>query len=61
MGSGDTSNEINRFIDEVHIHPLQDENSMIYKVIKEIHRLYGIEDIPIRSNVIKALGEEVNF
>ena len=48
---------IEEFINEVYIHPLQDENSMIFKVIEEINRSYDFE-IPIMSNPIEAFGNE---
>lgn len=56
-----SENQISDFIDEVHIHPLQGENSMMFNVIKELNRLHNLERIPIRSNTIEAFGEEVNF
>ncbi|MDQ2087994.1 DUF2971 domain-containing protein [Herbivorax sp. ANBcel31] len=54
-------NQLSQFIDEVHIHPLQGENSIIFKVIKELHKLFDIEEIPIKSNMIEAFGKEVDF
>ncbi|WP_088104768.1 DUF2971 domain-containing protein [Halalkalibacter urbisdiaboli] len=49
------------FIDEVHIHPLKNRKSLIFKVLYEIHQLYKMESIPIKCNTIEAFGEEINF
>ncbi|ADQ13719.1 DUF2971 domain-containing protein [Halanaerobium hydrogeniformans] len=49
-----------QFIDEVYIHPLEDKDSMIFKVIKEINKSFDVE-IPIISNSIEAFGDEIDL
>lgn len=52
---------LENFIDAIHIHPLQDKNTIINKVINEVNKLFNIEKIPIKVNTIEAFGEEINF
>lgn len=51
---------IEQFVDAVYIHPFQDKDSMIFKVIKEINKSFNVE-FPIISNPIEAFGDEINL
>ncbi|NAO97546.1 hypothetical protein FRY77_16205 [Halomonas sp. MG34] len=49
------------FLDAVYIHPLLDDSSMIYKVLKSVNQQYDLADLPIITDKIEALGSTVHF
>lgn len=56
--SGD-SNSIDDFIEMVYVHPLLTEDSLPFKAVKELNRLFGLEQIPVVADRIEAMGADI--
>lgn len=59
MNNKGPKNSMIEFIEEVHIHPFLDEESMFYEVVRDINYKYDIGSIPVKSRTIKALEKDL--
>ena len=47
------------FIEAIYLHPTLGEDSITFQAVKEINRLFCLEELPIIAEKIEALGNDV--
>jgi hypothetical protein len=50
---------ISEFIEKVYVHPTLSEDSMIFKVVTDLHKKLGVPEIPVVAERIEAMGLEI--
>lgn len=53
--------KVTNFIEKVYIHPLLGENSIIFKAVTEINKLFGVDGIPVEADRMEAFGENTSL